>query len=215
VERAPDIIFRYRMRPRRQYEYVNEASTRICGYTPAEHYADPDLRLKIVHPDDRPLLVEAMLDRVGTPYLLRFLQKGGGLVWLEERTVPVYDEAGELVAIEGFEREIPDPTVEEDARVRVLGPVRIDLVERRVLVDGREAQLTSAEFSLLVLLTDQPGRVVSREQMMQHLWRSTHTGSGHTCEVHISKLRRKLERDPRHPLLIVTVRARGYLVSGA
>ncbi len=213
ADRAPDVIFRYRLKPGPAYEYVSEASTRICGYTPAEHYADPELRHRIVHPDDRPLLDEAMFGSAEAPQLLRFCRKDGGLVWTEQRTVPVYDDSGELVAVEGLVREIPDPSAENNGRIRLAGPLRIDLLERRVLLDGRAVHLTPAEFSLLVLLTDQPGRVVSRKQMMRHLWRSAHTGSGHTCEAHVSNLRRKIEPDPRNPVRVVTVRGYGYQFS--
>jgi HEAT repeat protein len=51
VERALDIDYRYRLRPTRGFEYVNAAATRILGYTPEEHYADPDFGQKLVHPD--------------------------------------------------------------------------------------------------------------------------------------------------------------------
>lgn len=53
AENAQDIIYRYRLQPERGFEYVNPAVTAITGYTPEEHYADPDLNLKIVYPDDR------------------------------------------------------------------------------------------------------------------------------------------------------------------
>ncbi len=196
ADRAAHIIFRYRLRPQPGYDYVSEAATRICGYTPAEYYADPELRLRIVHRDDRPLLAEAMMGGVATPHLLRFRRKDGSLVWTEQRTVAVYDDSGGLLAVEGFVREIPDPTAVADARVRVVGPVRIDLVERRVLVDARAVHLTPAEFKLLVALTGSPGRTVSRQELMHHLWRSAHTGGGHTCEAHFSNRRRRWSATP-------------------
>jgi DNA-binding response OmpR family regulator len=52
--------------------------------------------------------------------------------------------------------------------------------------------------------------VLSREEIMQRLWQSQHTGNSHTCETHISALRGKIERDPRFPERILTVRGRGY-----
>ena len=62
----------------------------------------------------------------------------------------------------------------------------------------------------MILLSEQPGRTVSRDEMMRRLWRSDHTGDGHTCEAHISNLRKKIEPDPRNPTRIVTVRGQGY-----
>ena len=94
--------------------------------------------------------------------------------------------------------------------LRVLGDVRIDLDRGRVLVGGSQARLTPSEFRLLVLLTEQPGRTVSRAMIMEALWNSVHVGGGRACEVHISKLRAKIERHAREPLRIETVRGQGY-----
>jgi DNA-binding response OmpR family regulator len=96
------------------------------------------------------------------------------------------------------------------AHVRVLGDIRIDLDRGRVLIGGSSVRLTPSEFRLLVLLTDQPGRTMSRATIMEALWNSSHIGSGRTCEVHISKLRGKIERDPGRPPRIETVRGKGY-----
>ena len=58
--------------------------------------------------------------------------------------------------------------------------------------------------------TEQPEAIVSRKELMQHLWASEHVGDEHACEVHISNLRRKIERDPTEPQRLVTVRGLGY-----
>ena len=108
AENAWDIIYRYRLQPPRGFEYVNPAATRITGYTPEEHYADPDLGFKLVHPDDRPLLEE--LTRAGAAFLrpieLRWQHKDGHIIWTEQLNVPICDAAGNLVAIEGIARDI-------------------------------------------------------------------------------------------------------------
>jgi two-component system response regulator RegX3 len=70
--------------------------------------------------------------------------------------------------------------------------------------------LTLSEFKLLALLAEQPERVFTRRQIMQHLWESEYVGDEHACDVHVSNLRRKLERDPAYPERIVTVRGVGY-----
>jgi two-component system response regulator RegX3 len=89
------------------------------------------------------------------------------------------------------------------------GTVR-ELGGHEVLVDGERVHLTLSEFKVLSLLAEQPDSVVSRRQLMQHLWSSEHVGDEHACEVHISNLRRKIERDPTHPERLVTVRGSGY-----
>jgi two-component system response regulator RegX3 len=97
-----------------------------------------------------------------------------------------------------------------DATTTVVGGIRVDHVRHQVEVDGKPTALTPSEFKLLALLIDQPDRVFSRQQIMEHLWESTYVGDARACDVHISNLRRKLERDPARPTRIVTVREFGY-----
>jgi two-component system, OmpR family, response regulator RegX3 len=96
------------------------------------------------------------------------------------------------------------------ATVRKLGGLHIDLGRHEVLVDGERVHLTLSEFKVLALLAQQPESIVSRRELMQHLWASEHVGDEHACEVHISNLRRKIERDPSQPRRLVTVRGLGY-----
>jgi DNA-binding response OmpR family regulator len=96
------------------------------------------------------------------------------------------------------------------ATVRKLGGLQIDLGRHEVSVDGDRVHLTLSEFKVLSLLAEQPERVVSRRELMQHLWASEHVGDEHACEVHISNLRRKIEHDPTQPERLVTVRGLGY-----
>jgi len=216
AERAHDLIYRYRLRPTRGFDYVNPAATRITGYTPADHYADPDLGLKLIHPDDQPVLA-ALLDASPGPSTLplRWIRKDGTTVWTEQRNTPVYDEAGELVAIEGIAREIDDPTRRPGETIRLFPGLRINLSLQRVFADGKLVHLTPSEFRLLALLTSQPGEVFAPEEIMRHLWQSDYTGNRHSCETHISTLRRKIERDPRFPERIRTLRRRGYTFAPA
>jgi len=216
AERAHDLIYRYRLRPTRGFDYVNPAATRITGYTPADHYADPDLGLKLIHPDDQPVLT-ALLDASPGPSTLplRWIRKDGTTVWTEQRNTPVYDEAGELVAIEGIAREIDDPTRRPGETIRLFPGLRINLSLQRVFADGKLVHLTPSEFRLLALLTSQPGEVFAPEEIMRHLWQSDYTGNRHSCETHISTLRRKIERDPRFPERIRTLRRRGYTFAPA
>jgi two-component system response regulator RegX3 len=101
------------------------------------------------------------------------------------------------------------------ATVRKLGGLQIDLGRHEVLVDGERVHLTLSEFKVLSLLAEQPESVVSRRELMQHLWASEHVGDEHACEVHISNLRRKIERDPTQPERLLTVRGSGYKLVGA
>jgi two-component system response regulator RegX3 len=94
--------------------------------------------------------------------------------------------------------------------VQAVGGVRIDFARHRVEVDGRAVSLTPSEFKLLALLAEEPERVFGRRQIMEHLWETEYVGDARACDVHISNLRRKIERDPANPERIVTVREVGY-----
>ncbi|MEV4438478.1 response regulator transcription factor [Streptomyces sp. NPDC049577] len=89
-----------------------------------------------------------------------------------------------------------------------LGPVTIELPNRRVTVDGATVPLTRKEFDLLALLAQRPGVVFRREQIISEVWRTSWEGTGRTLEVHIASLRSKL----RLPALIETVRGVGYKI---
>jgi DNA-binding response OmpR family regulator len=91
-----------------------------------------------------------------------------------------------------------------------IGLLTLDLTRHKVSLDGREVQLTPSEFRLLALLAEEPERVYSRREIMQHLWESTYVGDERACDIHISNLRRKLERVPDEPDRILTVRGIGY-----
>ncbi len=114
AENAPEIIYRYRLHPDRAFEYVNPAVTDITGYTPEEHYADPDLGIKLVHPEDRERLQQITLGISTAPFVIRWICKDGRLIWTEHRIVPVYDDAGQLIAIEGLARDITDRKLAEE-----------------------------------------------------------------------------------------------------
>jgi DNA-binding response OmpR family regulator len=97
-----------------------------------------------------------------------------------------------------------------DTIVRELGSLRLDLGRHEVRVDGEPVHLTLSEFKVLSLLAEHTGKPVARRDLMQHLWSSDHVGDEHACEVHVSNLRRKIERDPSRPQRLLTVRGIGY-----
>jgi PAS domain S-box-containing protein len=109
AEHAQDVIFRYRVAPSRGFEYVNPAVAALTGYTPDEHYADPDLGFKLVHPDDREKL-ESMLgaESPGGLLTVRWIRRDGAVVWTEQHNVPIRDHEGQLVAIEGIARDVTE-----------------------------------------------------------------------------------------------------------
>jgi len=95
------------------------------------------------------------------------------------------------------------------------GPVAIDLVRHVATVRGEPVSLTRSEFQLLRLLVGRAGEVFPRRQIMEELWQTEFDGDERACDVHISNLRQKVERDPQDPELIVTVRGIGYKFEAA
>ncbi|MBM3668060.1 MAG: response regulator transcription factor [Actinobacteria bacterium] len=90
------------------------------------------------------------------------------------------------------------------------GQVTIDLARHLVTVRGEPVNLTRSEFQVLRLLAESPGQVFSRKEIMEELWQTEFRGDVRACDVHISNLRQKIERDPQKPELVLTVRRVGY-----
>jgi DNA-binding response OmpR family regulator len=93
---------------------------------------------------------------------------------------------------------------------RDVGGLHLDLERYEATVDGTPVQLTPSELKLLALLSRDPGRVFSRREIMQHLWESDYIGDARAADLHVSNIRRKVERDPENPERVVTVRGAGY-----
>jgi DNA-binding response OmpR family regulator len=90
------------------------------------------------------------------------------------------------------------------------GDLRVDFDKRQVEVRGEPVRLTYVEFEILAALARSPGRVFSRTMLLERVWGDSSYRDPRTVDVHIRHLREKLERDPRHPELIFTVRGVGY-----
>jgi two-component system, OmpR family, response regulator RegX3 len=107
-------------------------------------------------------------------------------------------------------RELDRSTSVSEAKTIDAGPVMIDLARHLVSVRGEPVNLTRSEFQVLRLLAERPGQVFSRLEIMEELWQSEFSGDVRACDVHISNLRQKIERDPQDPELVLTVRGVGY-----
>lgn len=88
--------------------------------------------------------------------------------------------------------------------------LKIDVEAHRVWKDGIEIELTNTEFDLIRVLAHHCGRVLSREQVIEHVWGFDYYGDERVADVHIGRIRKKIEDDPANPTLIVTVRGAGY-----
>ncbi len=97
----------------------------------------------------------------------------------------------------------------ESPRLRV-GDVEIDVGAGAVVVGDRPVDLTKTEFRILCELAVTPGWVVSRQQLLDRVWDYEHFGDTRLVDIHIRRLRAKVEEDPAHPARLVTVRGLGY-----
>ncbi|NLW47469.1 MAG: response regulator transcription factor [Firmicutes bacterium] len=94
------------------------------------------------------------------------------------------------------------------------GVIRIDLRQHLVKVRGEEVELTPKEFDFLKLLLLNPGRAFTREFLLEHLWGYEYFGDTRTVDVHVRRLRQKIENDPANPEYLETVRGVGYRFRG-
>jgi two-component system, OmpR family, response regulator MtrA len=115
-------------------------------------------------------------------------------------------QPGELIArIKTRLRRVPSSTA-----ALTLGEVSIDFVAHEVKRDGRVIALTRLEFDLLAALAREPGRVFTRDALLSEVWGYRQTSDTRLVNVHVQRLRSKIERDPDNPELVMTVRGVGY-----
>lgn len=100
--------------------------------------------------------------------------------------------------------------VEEKTSVLEIGPVRVDTERHLVTVDGVEQSLPLKEFDLLVYLMQNAGRVLTRVQLIDRIWGSDYFGDTKTLDVHVKRIRSRIEKDPANPKFIQTIRGLGY-----
>jgi PAS domain S-box-containing protein len=163
AENAPDVIYRMRLRPDRAYEYVSPATLALTGYTPEELYADPNIALAHVLPDDRETLAALIKNPQGlpNPTTVAFRRKDGRNIWLELRNNRFYNSEGEPVAVEGIARDITDRVREERLNQielavdeALLAGTSATQVLRRLVRDVR--RLTEADHASYLLAAEEP-----------------------------------------------------------
>ena len=91
-----------------------------------------------------------------------------------------------------------------------IGDLEIDVAGHSVTREGRPISLTPLEFDLLVALARKPWQVFTREVLLEQVWGYRHAGDTRLVNVHVQRLRSKIERDPEHPEIVLTVRGVGY-----
>ena len=110
VDNGHDMVYRVHTFPTHTVDFISGASKAITGHTPDEFYANPTLVVEAVHPDDRPLVEEALKSSsdLRRDVLLRWVHPDGRIVWAEHRRVPITDASGRIVGLEGIARDVTE-----------------------------------------------------------------------------------------------------------
>jgi DNA-binding response OmpR family regulator len=114
-----------------------------------------------------------------------------------------------MARVRALLRRVTPPEIAE-ARIQV-GEVVLDIAAQKVMVSGEEIPLAPKEFSLLQILMENRGRVVTRQVLLERVWGHDFDGDQQTISVHVRWLREKIEADANAPRYILTIRGRGYL----
>jgi two-component system response regulator RegX3 len=115
-----------------------------------------------------------------------------------------------LARVRAVLRRRVEPVEEFDPAIVEVGAVRMDTDRHTVEVDGAEVAMPLKEFELLEVLLRNAGRVLTRGQLIDRVWGSDYFGDTKTLDVHIKRIRSKIEKAPSEPVLLVTVRGLGY-----
>lgn len=196
---------------------VDEAATGGEGLEKATRLAFDVIILDVMLPDRSGLDVCAEIRRAGliTPILMltarsQTSDKVAGLkIGADDYVTKPFEMAELMARIEALLRRAPNRQGPQAEVVR-FGHIDVDRRGTRALRDGAVVKLTAREFQLLLHFVDHPGVTLTREELLTQVWGYSAGMFTRTVDVHVAGLRQKLEIDPRHPRLFVTVPKVGY-----
>lgn len=128
----------------------------------------------------------------------------------DDYVVKPYSKAELIARIKAVLRRHSSEKTFEDAGTLAAGPVKIDIDRHSVTISGISVSLPLKEFELLEFLVRNSGRVLTRTQLIDRVWGSDYFGDTKTLDVHVKRLRAKIEKDPANPVYIQTIRGLGY-----
>jgi len=108
-----------------------------------------------------------------------------------------------------------DESIDGDTGVHIVAGIKLDIGKHQVTINGEIVSLPLKEFELLEFLMRNAGRVLTRSQLIDRVWGGDYYGDTKTLDVHIKRLRAKIESDPANPVLIQTIRGLGYKLENA
>lgn len=197
------------------------------GWTVDEAASGEDAIATFAHAPADVVLIDIMLPGIDGFELCRALRRGSDVpIVMVTARADTHDVVAGLEAGADDYLTKPFAPKELSARIRALlrrarpakpghpklvfGDLEIVPDEGKVTLAGREVHLTKTEFRLLVELAQNPGRVFSREALLDKVWGYGYFGDGRLVDVHVRRLRTKVEADPANPRHVVTVRGLGY-----
>lgn len=157
IENASDIIYRYKLFPKPEYEYISPSVKRNLGYEPQQYYDNPRFNNKIVHPDDRGILkkIQSGDFDFSKPVEIRIVHKNGTIIWYEETITPFYDSEGKLVAIESIMHNISErKKIEERLSYMSFHDSLTDLYNRAYFEEELKRLDTKRQLPLSVIVGD-------------------------------------------------------------
>jgi len=128
----------------------------------------------------------------------------------DDYIVKPYSKAELVARIKAVLRRQNNESVSSDRGLITAGPVSIDIDRHLVTINGSTISLPLKEFELLEFLARNKGRVLTRTQLIDRVWGSDYFGDTKTLDVHVKRLRAKIEKDPANPVYIQTIRGLGY-----
>jgi len=156
AENATDLIYKYNLLPEKGFEYVSPSVTKVIGYTPEEHYKDPDINDKIIHPDYKKRLDELFKNEdFSKPFEAKWVTKDGRVIWMEDIISPVYNHKGELSSIEGIARDITKrKETEEELRFLSFNDKLTGLYNRAYFENELKRLNTNRQLPLSIIIGD-------------------------------------------------------------
>ncbi len=177
TDNASDMIIRIQLSPTFKTDYVSPSSRRMTGYAPEEFYADPELGLKIIHPEDRKLFMEyASLKASGNrPTTVRLVRKDGTVIWAEQTFTTIYDKGGKPVAIHVISRDVTERKLMEEE-------IQAEQNKLQSLIGAMEYTLTIQDKDFNIIYQNEPSKMASGGDHIGEKCYSVYEGREAVCE---------------------------------
>jgi diguanylate cyclase (GGDEF)-like protein/PAS domain S-box-containing protein len=156
AENANDVIFRYRIKPERKFEYISPSVERLTGYTQQENYKDPNMIFKLTYEKDRSVMTEIIESKknIRKPIEIRWISKSGTTIWTEQNIVPIRSNNG-IIAIDVIARDISErKKAEEKIRYLSFHDSLTDLFNRAYFEEELKRLNTPRQLPLSFIMGD-------------------------------------------------------------